>query len=140
MFESIYSRPTFSSQMPQLFIIKIWFTIKVDLICGAGRNTRNLCHKLDSEGPVLRILGLSLAIPKFQGPNLGVLDVRFPVPGSWVSGFRVTGFQSPGSQSLEFQCPGPQGPRVSGLRIPGPESQVLILDYVMFLNFERNIS
>ena len=115
-----------STQMPQLFIIKICFTIKFNSIYGVGRDTRNLCHKFNSQGPYLRILGLRVASPKSQGPSSRVLCLRAPVPGSWVSGSRVSESQSPGSQDLESQ-----GPRVPGLKVPGPESQVLILSYAL---------
>ena len=57
-----------------------------------------------------------------------------PVPGFWMSGSRVPVSQGPRSKS-----PGCQDPRVpslrvlgswvSGLRVPDPGSQVLILDY-----------
>ena len=94
--------PRFSTQMPTLFIIKIWFTIKVNSICGAGQDTRNLCHKFNSQGPALRILGH-----------------RDPVPGSWVP-------MSHGRNSrvLYFQGPVSQGPRVLGCLVPGPRSRV----------------
>ena len=117
MFWSVYSRPKFSTQMP--FIIKICFTIKVNSICSAGRDTRNLRHKLNSQGTALRILGLSVTSCKSQGPNSRVLGVRVPclrVPESRVSVSQVSGSQDPGSQ---------------GLRVSGPGSQVLILDYAI---------
>ena len=103
IFWSIYLRPKFSTQMPWLFIIKICFTIKVNSVCGAGRDIRNLCHKLNSQGPALRILCLSVASP------------RDPVPGSWVSRSQ---FQGP-----ECQGPVSQGPRVPSPRVSDPGSQ-----------------
>ena len=87
--------------MPKRFIVKICFTIKVNLICGAGQDTKNLCHKLNSQCPVLKILGV-----------LEVTSARDPVPGSWVSRSQ---FRGPGCQGLVSQ-----GPRV-------PESLVLSL-------------
>ena len=47
------------------------------------------------------------------------------VPGLrvWISGSRVSGSQGAWSQGLIY--------RVSGLRIPSPGSQVLILDYAV---------
>ena len=69
--------------MPQLFIIKICFAIKVNSICGAGRDTWNLRHKFHSQGPALRILGLRIAISKSQRPISRVLCLSVPVPGSW---------------------------------------------------------
>ena len=134
MFWSIYSRPKFSTRMPYLFIIKICVTIKVNSICGAGRDTRNLCHKFNSQGPALRILDLRVANSKSQGSSSGVLGVRVPVPGSWVSESRVIGSWSTSSQIPESLVPGPrvpgsrvsmsqelgsQCPRVPGLRVSG---------------------
>ena len=106
MLWSIYLGPKFSTQMHQLFIIKICFTIKVNSICGAGRDTRNLCHKSNSQGPALRIMGLSVASPKSQGPSSGCQGLSSRVPCLRVSG--------PGSQGIESQ---------------GPGSQMVILDY-----------
>ena len=91
--------PKFLTQMTSFFIIKICFTIKVNSICGAGRDTLNLRHKFNSQGPALRILGLRVAISKFQGPISRVLGVKVPclkLPGVGVSGScgfrsRVTG-------------------------------------------------
>ena len=112
------------------------FTIKVNSICGAGRNTRNLCPKFSSQGLALKTLSLRVAISKSQGPSSGILDVRVPVPGSWVSGSLVSGSQS--SRIQGTRVPGPSVPssRVSESRVsrsqgPGPRSQVLILDYVL---------
>ena len=82
MFWSIYLRPKFSTQKPKLFIIKICFTIKVNSICDASQDTRNLCHKFNSQGLALRIQGLSVASLKSQEPIFGVLGVRVSVPGS----------------------------------------------------------
>ena len=116
-----------------MFIINICFTIKVDSIYGAGPDTRNPCHKFNSQGPALRILDLRVSIPKPQRPSCRVLGVRascprVPVPRSWVSGF-----QSPESQGLtvpQSRVSGFQGLRVlvSNLRVKDPGSQVLILD------------
>ena len=77
-----------------------YFTNKVNTICGAGRNTRNLCHKFNCQGSAFRILGLRVVSPESQALNFRVLSVkvlcpRVPVPGSWVSGSRVPGTQSP---------------------------------------------
>ena len=90
--------PEILTQMP--YLIKICFTIKVNSICGAGRDTWNLLHKFNSQGPALRILGLSVAYSKFQGPISGVLGVRVPclrVPGL---GSQSPGVSDPGSQDL----------------------------------------
>ena len=105
------------------FIITICFTIKINSICGAGQDNRNLRHKFNSQCHALRMLGLRVAISNSQGPISRVLDVRVlcpraPVSGSWVSGSRVQ----------EFQSPRASAPRVPGLRVPGAGSQVLILD------------
>ena len=98
--------PKFSNQMPWLFIIKI---------CGAGRETRNLCHKFNSQGPALRILGLRVASLKSQGPSSRVLGVRVPYP-------RVTvpRCQGPVSQSPRVPVPGSQGSKVAGHGSQGP--------------------
>ena len=138
MFWFIYSRPKFSTQMPYLFIIKIRFTIKVNSICDAGRDTRNLCHKFISQSPALRILGLRVANPKSQGPSSGVLGVRvsclrvleFQVPESrvLVPGLRVPESRVSVSHGPGSQCPRVPGLRASGSRVPGPGSQVLIVD------------
>ena len=118
----------FSTQMHQLFIIKICYTIKVNSICGASQDTRSLHHKFNSQGPALRFLGVTVPCP------------RVPVPGSWMSGSSVPGSQNqrfpgprvsgPWSQDLGSQGPRPQGQGSHGL---DPGSQVLILDYVIFL-------
>ena len=84
--------PKFSTQMPQLFIIKIYFRIKVNSICGAGWDTRNLCYKFSSQGLALRILCLRVTSPKSQGPSSRVLGVKAPCPGYQVSGPDFTGW------------------------------------------------
>ena len=63
------------------------------------------------------------------------------VPDSQFEGHGFQGHRVPGSQVPGSQSPGSQGPgvpglrilrsRVSGLRVPCPGSQVLILDYVV---------
>ena len=85
--------------------------IKVNSVCGAVRDTWNLRHKFNSQGPALRILDLRV------GHNF--TDVR--VPESWVSGSRVSGSQVSGSWGLRSQDP--------RSRASSPGSQVLILDY-----------
>ena len=82
----------------------------------------------------------------FWASGSQVPSLRDPVPESRVSGCRAPGSQSPGpgsqcpgSQVSWFQGPGLQCPKVpwsrlsksqvSGLRVLGPGSQVLILDY-----------
>ena len=110
--------PKFLTQMPELFIIKIWFTIKVNLWCGSGY--------LESVSQV-----------QFSGScSQG--------SGSQSSNFQVlrTYFQGPGCQSPVLQGPRASvsrlpesrvsGSQVSGLRVPGPASQVLILDYAVY--------
>ena len=132
--------------MPKLFIIKICFTIEINSSCGAGQDTWNLRHKFNSQGPALRILGLRVAISNSQGTISRVLGVRvpcprFPVRGSWVSGSqstRVPGSRLPESRVSGSRVSGSGVPglrilrsRVSGLTVPCPGSQVLILDYVV---------
>ena len=121
MFWSIYWRPKFSIQMLQLFIIKICFTIKVNSICGAGRDTRNLCHKFNVQGPALKILDLRVTNPKPQRPSCGVLGVRVPVLGSWVSESYVLGSQSPRFPGLRVSSLSIPGCRVSGSWVSGPD-------------------
>ena len=65
-----------------------------------GRDTRILCHKFNSQGTALRILGLRVPSP------------RDPVPGSWVSVFHGPWFQGPRCQGPVFRV---SGSRVSGL-------------------------
>ena len=93
----------------------MYFTIKVNSTCGAGRDAINLCHKLNSQDPTLRILGLSLASPKSQRPSSKVLSVRVSclrVPESRVPGLRDSGFEN-----LQSQGYGSQG---LGSRVSGP--------------------
>ena len=128
--------------MPKLFIIKICFTIKVNSICGTGQDTWNLHHKLSSQDPARRILGLRVASSKSQGPICRVLGVRVPcprvpVPRSWVSGSqspRVLGLSVSGSRASGSWVSGSWG---RGLKSqgPGPGSQVLILDYAFPTSF-----
>ena len=136
--------PKFLTQTPQLFIIKICFAIKINSICGAGRDTWNLHHKYNSQGPALRILGLRVIVSKNQGHISRILGVRVPcsrvqVPGSRVSGScfsvsqspRVRRLRVPGLRVPRIRVPGFKvlGSRMSGPRVPGSEPQVLILDY-----------
>ena len=100
--------PKFSTQMPKIFIIKISFTIKVNSVCGAGRDIRDLCHKFNPQIPALRILGITVTTPKSQGPSSRVLGVRVPctsVPESQVQRSQVPGFRIPRSQvsGLDFR-------------------------------------
>ena len=99
--------------MSQLFIIKICFTIKVNSICRAGY--LESASQVKSQGPIVRILGLRVAIPKSQGPISRVLGVRVPcprnpVPGSWVSGSSVQGPEVPGCPVPESQVLGSPSP------------------------------
>ena len=126
---------SFSIQMPQLFIIKIRFTIKVNLICGVGPDTSNLCHKFNSQDPPRTILGLSVASPEYQGPSSRVMGARVPCPRVPVPRFWVSVPRVPGSQSSRVQSVGFQSYRswVSGSQ--GPGSQVPILDYALLSAF-----
>ena len=101
----MYLRLKFLAEMPKLFIVKICFTIKVNSVCVAGQDTKNLCHKLNSQCPVLKVLGV-----------LEVPSARDPVPGSWVSRSQ---FQGPGCLGLVSQGPRVFGPRSQGLRVSG---------------------
>ena len=102
--------------------LKIYFTNKVNKICGGGQLlvTRSQC-------PITRVPGVRI-------PCLRVVSPKAQGPSSRVSGSQVSGSQSPGPQSLGSQGPGLQGTESQGLRIPGlrsqdPWSQVLILGY-----------
>ena len=101
-----------------------------------GRDTWNLCHNFNPQGLAFRILSLRVAISKSQGPISRILGVtvKVPVPGSWVSGSRVPRPQSsrvPGLRGV--RAPGLRvlGSRISALSVPGPRTQVLILDYAV---------
>ena len=109
MFGPSTRAPKFSTQMPQLFIIKICYTIKVNSVCGASRDTRGLCHKFNSQGPSFRILGVRVASPNFQGPKSRILNVRLLCPRS----------QSHSFPGLRVLGPGSQGLRVAGLWVSG---------------------
>ena len=86
----------------------------------------------ESQGP--RIPG-----PRISGlrvPGLRVLRLRVQGPKSHVSGSQVLGLRSRFRLYLRSQSPRSQGPasqdpgsQISGLMVPGPGSQVLILDY-----------
>ena len=98
------------------------------------QDTWNLRHKFNFQGPALRILGFGVAISKSQGPISRVLGVkvpcpRVPVPWSWVSGSQAP--RIPGLRVL--------GSQVSGFRVPGPRSQVLILDYANWILYMEQI-
>ena len=95
-------RPYFSTQMPQLFVIKICFTFKINTIYGTGQDTRNLCNKFNYQGSAIRILYLTVASPKSKDASSRVLSVTAPCPrikilGSLVLGSRVPGLRVPGS-------------------------------------------
>ena len=91
---------SFRLRCPSFILSK--FASQINSICGAGQDIRNLCHKFNSQGPALRVLGLRVASPKSQGSSSRVLVVLvLVVPGSWVSG---------------YQSPRVPGPKVLGLR------------------------
>ena len=68
--------PKFLTQLPNFLLSKFASQFKVNSICVAGRDTWNLHHKFNSQGPALRILGLRVAMSKSQGPISRVLGVR----------------------------------------------------------------
>ena len=85
---------TFSTHMPCPF--KIYFTNKVNAICGGGQ-----LLVTGSQGAITRVPGVRMShVPGSQVPR-----PKVPVPES----------QGPTSQGLRVS-----GPRVSGLRVPGP--------------------
>ena len=98
--------PKFLTQLPNFLLSKFASQFKVNSICGAGRDTWNLHHKFNSQGPALRILGLRVAISKSHRPSSRVLCVGLLCP-------RV-----PESQGTRSQSPGCQGLRASDLRVP----------------------
>ena len=64
-----------------------------------------------------------------QGRKSEVPETQFQ--GPWCQESRVPGFRVPRLRVPESQVPGSQGPVfwVQSLRVPGPRSKVLILDY-----------
>ena len=108
-----FRAPEFWTQMPQLFIIKICCTVKVNSIFSAAWDTRNLCQKFSSQGPALRILGLGLQVPSFRDAVSGSQVSGYRVPQSWVSGSWFAALRVPGSWVL--------GCRVCGFRVSGPD-------------------
>ena len=104
---------SFRLRCPGLLLSKLWFIIKVSTICGAGQDTINLCHKFNSQGLDLGILGFRVTCPKFQEHSVRVPCPRVPVPESWVSWYRVPGPKVPRSQV--------SGSRVSESWVSGPD-------------------
>ena len=85
------------------------------------RDTRNLFHKFNSQGPAFRILDLRVATPKSQGPSSRVLGVRVScrrVLEPQVPGLRVLNLSVLGSRVSGPQSPGSQDP---GSRVSGPD-------------------
>ena len=106
IFWSIYSSPKFSTQMLQLFIIKICFTNKFNTTCGGGQLLVSGCQ----ESMCHRISVLSVLVSWFW-----VSGSQVPSPRVSVLRSRVSKSHVPGSDNL------------------GPGSQVLIVDYA-FVN------
>ena len=107
--------PTFSTQMPWLFIIKICFTIKAwkKLIQSVVRvEILRICVT----SLILRVLRSGFWVPESQVPSL-----RDPVSRSWVSGSQFQGPGCRGPVSLGPRAPESQvsGLRVLDLRFPG---------------------
>ena len=99
---------------PGFLSSKLCFIIKISAICGAGQDTRNLCHKFNSQGPSSRVLGVRVLCPR--------------VPESYGLRVLVLGPRIPGLRSHDS---GPQSSWPQGFGSQGLESQVLILDYVV---------
>ena len=104
--------PKDSDALALLLLLSKCFTIKVNSICGAGRDTWNCVTS-----SILRVLlsGFWVSGSRFPSP-------RDPFPVSWVSGSHVSGSWD--------------------LRVLGPGSQVLILDYaysVMIVTITLNV-
>ena len=91
--------PKFSTHIPQLYVIKICFSIKVNTICDGGQllvsgYQESICHKFNSHSP-----GLG---------GSGSQGLGFQVP---MSQFQAPGCQKSGSQSPKSQGPSSQLPR-----------------------------
>ena len=98
----------FLTQMPQLFIIKICFKLKlIQSVVRVG------ILGISVASSILRVLlsGFWASGSQFPSP-------RDPFPGSWVSGSQ---FHGPECQGLVLQNRGSQGLRVLGLRILGSQ-------------------
>ena len=103
---------------------EIW-TVK----CGLKEMRWNMNHDVDNvmtrnlyvTNSILRVLVL-----RFWISGSWVSSPRVPVPGSQVPGSRVTGLRVPGSWI-------PGRPWLQGRRYQAPESQVLILDYLVYI-------
>ena len=81
-------------------------------------------QKNDSRKARSTILKEKASVLKHFHCNKGIFSgSRVPGLRVWISGSRVSGSQGAWSQGLIY--------RVSGLRIPSPGSQVLILDYAV---------
>ena len=87
--------------MSYLFIIKIYFTNKIDTICGGGQLLVS-----GSQSPISRVPSVRFPCLRIQGSEVTIPKV--PVPGS---------------KSPRSRVPGPES--------QGPGSQVLILDYAL---------
>ena len=112
IFWSIYSSPKFSTQMLQLFIIKICFTNKFNTTCGGGQLLVSGCQ----ESMCHRISVLSVLVSWFW-----VSGSQVPSPRVSVLRSRVSKSHVPGSDNL------------------GPGSQVLIVDYAFVNDLTKNI-
>ena len=96
----------FLTQMPQLFIIKICFKLKlIQSVVRVG------ILGISVASSILRVLlsGFWASGSQFPSP-------RDPFPGSWVSGSQFHGSES---QGLVIQNRGSQGLRIPGLGVPG---------------------
>ena len=116
MLWSIYSRPKFSTQMPQLFFSKFVSQLKlIQSVVQVG--ILGICVT----GSILRVL-----LSGFWTSGSQIPSPRDPVLGSWVSGSQFQGpghqglvSQGPRAPNLECQCPWVPGLRVPSLRLPG---------------------
>ena len=104
-----YSTPTFSTHIPQLFIIKVCFTSKANAICRGGQ----------------------LLVSRSQCPISRVSDVRVPCPKVVSANSQDPASRVPGSHVLWSRVLVSQGPRLQDRRVLGPGSQVLILEYAL---------
>ena len=118
--------PTFSTYMSQLFIVKICFTNKINIISGGGQLLVSGSQGSISRVPSIRFFVVESQVARSQLQGPWVPSSRIPssksrgprsgVSGSRVPDIRVPGSDVSGSQGPRSQCPGIPGLRVLGLR------------------------
>ena len=119
VFEPLHFQHTCSSFLLSKFaserkLIQSVVRVRIIGICVTSSVLRVLLSDSGSQGRKSKVPGTQLRGPGCQSPSSRILGVRVPC-------FRVLKSQVPESCVI--------GLRVSSLRVPGPGSQVLILDY-----------